>query len=120
MVAIDTGAQQGCGCSWPDASSRGERGRYACCWLEEGGCMSEGVGDELRLDSVPFPVIRMRVVVHVQRGIGCRFVLAQVATQVEESFGGAELWVVVGALADGFASHGILLVGEGEGGTTGA
>ena len=78
--------------------------------------MAQGAGDVDGLDRTPAPVVAMVVVVHVDglvRWSSCQF---EASGDAPERFAWAEEGVVIRTVAHLFASDGILLVVEHEGG----
>ena len=75
-------------------------------------CVAQGVRDELGLDCVPAAMVRVVIVVTVERLVWRGVSQAQSQGDATEGFRGAEEGVVVGRVADLLATHGVLLVRE--------
>ena len=76
--------------------------------------MAKGVGDELGFHSEPAVVFWVAIEVVVDRSIGCCAITLETKGNASQGFGWAEEWIVVGSMADLFASHGVLLVKEAQ------
>ena len=59
-------------------------------------------------------MFRVAVVVVVDRSIWCCVIALETQGDASQGFGWAEEWIVVGSMADLFASHGVLLVKEAQ------
>ncbi len=89
-----------------------EPGRDASGRFEQGGGMAKGVGHKGWLYGVPASVTSVSVEVKVDRVLRGGIVDAEVSRNATEGLGRTEEGVVVGAVADLFAAHSILLVKE--------
>ena len=113
-VLVDVGTEEGGGAAWVDGSGGKEGGRNACFRFNTFGGVTEGVGDEFRFGVVPFAVVRVSVVVAMDRGVRVGSVALEVACDAAQRFGWAEEGVMVGSVAYELASNSILLVSEFE------
>ena len=69
-VCVDACAEERRGATRAQGASRQVFKRYACRWVFEASSPAKSVSDELGLDAVPFSVLRVVVVVSVDRCVG--------------------------------------------------
>ena len=115
-VAVDTCAEEGCSAARTEGARRWEMGRDACGALDRGGGVAQGVGDVEGLDRAPATVVAVVVAVHVDGLVRWSSGQFEASGDAPERLAWAEEGVVIRTVAHLFASDGILLVVEHEGG----
>ena len=114
-IAVDVGTEEGRGPAGAEGAGRHLGMVDAGDGFDGLGGMPKGIGDVGGFDVVPFVVVRMRVVMVVERRGGRRARLFEAESEAPERFARAEDGVGAGPVTDLFTAHRILLVTELEG-----